>query len=348
MTPDPHTKVTPDAQMDRIFEWRLGFNAVYLLDLGLRLGLFRALADAPGSSPQQLAERLGLQPHHVDVWCKTAYGLELLDADENNGYRLAPYYDQILANPGHPRYLGGLIQLATDVATEDFRRAPEVFRTGEPMPFQGRGEDFARLVGEATLGLQVLTVKRIVPGLAGLIERLEAGGTILEVGCGTGNLLLQLANAFPKARCIGVEIDVDSAAQAQHRIAQAGLSDRVAVRQADVAAAVSPESVDLCLMIQVLHEIAPGIRPHVVTECGRALTPGGWMAIIDETYPSTLEEMRLPEFRYPLQTGFEELTWGNVIPTREEQERLLRDAGLSGPIRRELVSKGFTVLTAQR
>ena len=38
----------------------------------------------------------------------------------------------------------------------------------------------------------------------------------------------------------------------------------------------------------------------------------------------------------------------NVIPTRDEQEKLLRDAGLKGAINRELIGEGFTVLTIQR
>ena len=38
----------------------------------------------------------------------------------------------------------------------------------------------------------------------------------------------------------------------------------------------------------------------------------------------------------------------NVIPTREEQEKLLRDAGLKGAINRELIGERFTVLTIQR
>jgi len=37
-----------------------------------------------------------------------------------------------------------------------------------------------------------------------------------------------------------------------------------------------------------------------------------------------------------------------VIPTREEQETLLRDAGLRGPVNRELIGEGFTVLTTRR
>ena len=72
------------------------------------------------------------------------------------------------------------------------------------------------------------------------------------------------------------------------------------------------------------------------------------MLIVDETYPSTLEEMRQPEFKFPLMTGFEELFWGNVLPTREEQEKLLRDAGLTGPIQRSIIGEGFTVLAVRQ
>ena len=49
-----------------------------------------------------------------------------------------------------------------------------------------------------------------------------------------------------------------------------------------------------------------------------------------------------------MQTGFEELTWGNVLPTREEQETLLAAAGFEGEIRRAVIGEGFTVLSAQK
>ena len=44
----------------------------------------------------------------------------------------------------------------------------------------------------------------------------------------------------------------------------------------------------------------------------------------------------------------EELTWGNVLPTREEQEQLLRNAGLTAEIQRSLIGEGFTVLATQK
>ena len=335
-----------DEQVARIFEWRRGFNTIHLIDLGVHLGLFRALAQTPGLTGAELAARLSLHAPYVQVWCKTAYGLEILDADASGKYRLAAHFDAILATPGHPRYLGGYVRLGTEVAAEDFRRCREAFKSGTVKPFQGRGEHFNQAIAESTQGLQIVAAKKILPGLAGLNERLAAGGAILEIGCGTGNFLLQAAKAFPGARLAGVDIDDESLAHARDKVRQAGLDGRIAVHKEKVDDAAG--AFDAVVMIEVLHEIAPQIRPAVVGAAARTLKPGGWMVIIDETYPSKLDEARRPEFRFPLQTGFEELIWGNVIPTREEQETLLRDAGLKGAINRELIGEGFTVLTMRR
>jgi SAM-dependent methyltransferase len=339
-------EITADAQVARIFEWRRGFNTIHLIDLGTHLGLFGALAQTPGLSGTQLAEKLGLHSPYVEVWCKTAYGLEILDADDAGKYRLAPHFDSILATPAHPRYLGGYVRLGTEVAAEDFRRCREAFKSGTAKPFQGRGEHFNQAIAESTQGLQVVAARKILPALADLAGRLSGGGAILEIGCGTGNFLLQAAKAFPGARLVGVDIDDESLAQAHAKVKDAGLAGRISVHKEKVDDAAG--AFDAVVMIEVLHEIAPGVRPAVVGAAARTLKTGGWMVIIDETYPSTLDEARRPEFRFPLQTGFEELIWGNVIPTREEQEKLLRDAGLKGAINRDLIGEGFTVLTVRR
>ncbi len=344
---DTAPALTADEQVARIFEWRRGFNTIHLITLGLELGLFKALAESAGTA-EEIAARLSLHGPYVRTWLWTAHGMGLVDADADERFRLAPYMDQILASPTHPRYLGGYVQLGTGVAAEDFALCVDAFRTGQVVPFQGRGEKFARMIAEATWGLQIATARKILPGIAGIKDRLDAGGTVLEVGCGTGNFLVQLAKAFPAAQVVGADIDTDSLAVARERVAAAGVGERVRLVEGDAGQLVAAGSVDAVVMIEVLHEIAPGIRGAVVAGAAKTLRPGGAMVIVDETYPSTLAESRLPEFRFPLQTGIEELTWGNVLPTREEQEKLLRDAGLAGPVERSLIGEGFTVLVARR
>lgn len=343
----PCADLTADQQIERIFAWRRGFNAMHLIDIGLRLGLFASLAAAPATAAE-LAARLALHSPYVGTWCTTAYSLGLLEADDGRRFRLAPYIDQILANRSHPRYLGGYVQLGTRFATDDFRFAIDAFRTGATAPFQGRSEEFAQVVAQAAAGVNQMVARKILPAMADAAERLNAGGSLLDVGCGTGSLLLQIAKSFPAARCTGIDIDPTGLASAQESIAAGGLSDRVTLLAGDVTSAVPPASFDVVVMVEVLHEIAPPIRPAVLGGCARALRRGGWLVIVDETYPSTLAETRQPEFAFPLQTGLEELVWGNVLPTRADQERLLRDAGFDQPVERSLVGAGFTLLTTRR
>jgi ubiquinone/menaquinone biosynthesis C-methylase UbiE len=339
---------TADEQVARIFAWRRGFNAMHLIDIGVQLGIFKAFAEQPGATGSEIAETLGLHPPYVETWCTTAYSFGLLEGEEDRKFRLAPHMDVILTQPGHPRYLGGYVRLGTEFATEDHRYCFEAFRTGEPVPFQGRSDAFSAAVAEGTAGLQFLSSRKLLPELPGLKAKLDAGGTVLEVGCGEGRHLIQLAKAFPEARCVGVDIDPTGMKQARAAIKKAGLADRIELVAGQIGDAVADASVDAVVMIEVLHEIAPGIRQTVIDDCARALAPEGWLLILDETYPSTLAQAREAEYLFPVQTGFEELTWGNVLPTREEQDALLKNAGFKPEVGRAVIGEGFTVLSAQK
>ncbi|MGE5303964.1 MAG: class I SAM-dependent methyltransferase [Alphaproteobacteria bacterium] len=348
MKDDAFEEVTAKTQTAKIFEWRQGFDAIFLISLGVQLGLFRAFAEGPGATSREIAARLGLHLPFLEIWCTTAYSLELLEVDADSRFRLAPFWESILADPTHPRYLGSLIRLLTEFATEDFRRYLDGFRSGRTVPFQGRSDNFARLVAEATAGLNFLMVRKVLPAMAGLVDRLNRGGMILDVGCGSGGLLIQLAGAFPESRCVGIDIDPTGLAAARATIARAGISHQVEILEGDIESIGPADSFDAVLMVEVLHEVAPVRRLGLLQGCARMLRPGGWLVILDETYPSTFHEAREPEYRLALQTGFEELICGNIIPTREEQERLLRDAGFMGEIGRQLIGEGLTLLATQR
>lgn len=340
-------EISVDDQVAKIFAWRRGFNAVFLIDIGVDLGLFKTLAEKPGRTAAQIATDLKLHPPYVEVWCMTAFGLGLLDADEKRNFTLAPYIDKILASPGHPRDLTGYVRLATAFLTDDFELCRKAFHSGETVPFQGRSHAFADTIGDAIGGLHAASARKFLPDLESMAQRLEKGARVLEVGCGTGRFLMQLAKVWPNAHCTGVDIDPTGIEIARNKIGLAGMESRVEVIESDVGD-LPQASFDAVVMIEVLHEIAPQIRQHVINGCAHVLKPGGWLLIVDETYPSTLEDARRPEFQFPLQTGFEEMTWGNVIPTREEQEQLLATAGFKGAPNRSLIGEGFTILSIQR
>ena len=53
------TDISVDDQVAKIFTWRRGFNAVFLIDIGVELGLFKALAEKPGRTAPFSCARTG-------------------------------------------------------------------------------------------------------------------------------------------------------------------------------------------------------------------------------------------------------------------------------------------------
>jgi S-adenosylmethionine-diacylgycerolhomoserine-N-methlytransferase len=80
-----------------------------------------------------------------------------------------------------------------------------------------------------------LTRKYYLLGRDRLIARLDVpvGGTVLEVGCGTGRNLIAVARRYPTARLYGLDISEEMLATARASVAKAGLSDRITLEQAD-------------------------------------------------------------------------------------------------------------------
>lgn len=68
----------------------------------------------------------------------------------------------------------------------------------------------------------------------------RGGSRILDVGTGTGLIALMMAQRFPDASIVGIDIDGQAVSQAAENVAESPFAPRVIVRQQDVAALPSP------------------------------------------------------------------------------------------------------------
>lgn len=111
-------------------------------------------------------------------------------------------------------------------------------------------------------------------GLAGELE-------ILDAGCGTGEISSRLAELFPRARVLGVDILDHHLAFARQRYA--ALADRLSFEHQSVFGLPAPDAhYDLTVCRHVIQSI-----PHperVLAELKRVTKPGGWLHVIAEDY----------------------------------------------------------------
>jgi S-adenosylmethionine-diacylgycerolhomoserine-N-methlytransferase len=144
------------------------------------------------------------------------------------------------------------------------------------------------------------------------------GGTILEVGCGTGRNLILAARRYPHARLYGFDVSPAMLETAAASIAKAGLSDRITLAQGDASdftgfALFGVSSFDRVFISYALSMIPPW--REAVTRAFAAVTPGGSLHIVDFG-----EQSRLPRaFRKGLRAWLKKFS---VYP-REDLEREL-------------------------
>jgi S-adenosylmethionine-diacylgycerolhomoserine-N-methlytransferase len=80
-----------------------------------------------------------------------------------------------------------------------------------------------------------LTRKYYLLGRDRLIARLDVpgGGSVLEIGCGTGRNLIAVARRYPTARLYGLDISEAMLMTARVNVARAGLAERITLKRAD-------------------------------------------------------------------------------------------------------------------
>jgi len=321
---------TVTAQMGKVLGYLKGIHATHLIKLGVDLGLFEALKVSGSSMPSTLAAATGLHAPYVRVWCEAACGLEILDLDPVTGYRLAPFMDQILGDPGGTFSLRNFPELHLTLA-HDYARYPELFGTGGTHPYAEHDEAFLSQVASALDVLPRMFLDAVLPGLPILEEKLTAGAKVLDVGCGAGAAIVEFAERFPAVRCVGQDIDAASIRMAQERITSHGLDDRVSARLIDVGPwpdDLADGSFDLVMSYLVLHEIDPNLKTAVLADSVQAMSPNGHLLLFDERYPSDPAELRDGTQIFAVMAQWYELTWGNVLNTREEIVAMLDDVGL--------------------
>jgi ubiquinone/menaquinone biosynthesis C-methylase UbiE len=255
---------------------------------GHRLGLFRAMAGAGPLTPAELAERTGTRERYVLEWlnAQAAGGYVKYDRARRT-YELPAEQAVVLADPDSPFFLpGGYDVLAALWA--DAERMADRFRSGEGM---GWHEHDHRLFSgtEAFFrpGYRAHLAAEWIPSLDGVEERLSAGGTVADVGCGHGASTIAMAQAYPRAIFLGVDSHAASIDTARERAREAGVADRVRFETAR-AKELPGKDFDLVCFFDCLHDLGDPIG--AAKRAREALRKGGTLMVVEPAAADKVEE----------------------------------------------------------
>jgi ubiquinone/menaquinone biosynthesis C-methylase UbiE len=117
-----------------------------------------------------------------------------------------------------------------------------------------------------------------LPALNGVVERLEAGIKVADIGCGHGHSTILMAEAFPKSRFYGYDTHKHSIEHARKNAEEAGVAGRISFSVAR-AEDFEDKQFDLVCFFDTLHDLGDPVA--AAKRVAETLAPGGTVMLVE-------------------------------------------------------------------
>jgi SAM-dependent methyltransferase len=270
-------------------------HAGVMVSIGMKLGLYKALAGAGPTSPKELAQRTGCAERYVREWLNSQVAGGYVEYHAVSAtYEMTPEQAMVLADQDSPVFMPYAWQVTASMWLDE-EKTLEAFRTGKGVAW---GEHDERLFcGVAAFfrnAYRGSLLSEWLPALDGVVERLEAGIQVVDVGCGHGHSTLLMAQAFPRSRFVGFDVHPGSIEAARRNAAEAGVGERVTFEVAK-ATSFPGEDFGLVCFFDALHDMGDPVA--AARHAGQALAPGGTVMLIEPFANDRLEHNVSPVAR---------------------------------------------------
>jgi 2-polyprenyl-3-methyl-5-hydroxy-6-metoxy-1,4-benzoquinol methylase len=259
-----------------------------MVHVGDRLGLYAAMSEAGAPlTSAELADRSGLRERWVREWAYNQAAARLIDVDDQQRFSLTPEARAVLATPDHPAFGMGMFHRLPELM-ESLERVSESFISGIGHDYDSHGPDGAVGIERSFEPWNnAFLLPKVLPILDGVVDRLSTGATVIDVGCGAGSAVLQMASAFPRSTFVGYDISRHALDRAMEKQAAAGvrnaefLDPRVSPIPAD-------HTVTLVTTFDCIHDMT---HPQQMMEAIRAaLADDGTWLLVDIKALDTFEQ----------------------------------------------------------
>jgi ubiquinone/menaquinone biosynthesis C-methylase UbiE len=246
-----------------------------LIVIGDKLGLYKALAGGEWLSPKEVAVKTNTNERYVREWlnASAASGYVIYDP-QTQQYQMPPEQAFMLIDHDLP----GAFQIVGS-CFKDEAKITQAFRTGEGVGWHEHDEAlFAGTERFFRPTYEMNLLSSWIPSLEGVEERLKAGASVADVGCGRGASSLLVAKAFPNSRVFGFDYHSGSVEYARELAQREGLSGRLTFEMAGAKSYPDNGGYDLVTFFDCLHDMGDptGAAKHVRS----TLKPDGtWMIV---------------------------------------------------------------------
>jgi SAM-dependent methyltransferase len=259
-----------------------------MVSLGDRLGLYDALNGAGPLTSAEVAERSGCAERYVREWLNSQAVAGYLEYDpEAETYELPPEHAAVLAERDSATLLTPAFNVPASMWHGE-EQAIHAFRTGAGVPWSAHHERlfcgvgaFYRNAYRATL------VPHWLPALDGVVERLEAGAKVADIGCGHGHSTVLMAEAFPNSHFYGFDSHPESIAEARRNAVEAGVADRVTFTSGN-ATDYADDGFDLICFFDALHDMGDPVG--AARQARAALADGGTVLLVEPYAGDAVED----------------------------------------------------------
>lgn len=255
-----------------------------MISIGHRSGLFDTMAKLDPSTSGEIAKAAKLNERYVREWLGAMLMGEIVHQDpETNTWWLPGEHAALLTRDAAPNNFAAFMQYTGMFGTvED--RILDCFKNGGGVPYSEFGRFHEVMAEDSGQTVIPALFDHILPLSPGLVEKLEAGIDVLDLGCGRGIALRMMAARFPRSRFLGIDYSHEATAWANEQAANDDLTN-IRYTQGDAADIDHEDAFDLITTFDAIHDQA---RPdRVLSNIARALRPDG-VYLMQDIHASSL------------------------------------------------------------